>query len=266
MNSTSVVKNLSLALLAMMVVGCSDKKDETKNSSDFATSAIEAHYIVEISEANKVIYQANFVHDKDSLELEDGDVISIETNSEKIALGETISSGTATYYLNRTETLLASRYFFEFTRNSQVDADGSYVKVPDGFDLVSPTDGVVGYIPSDGGASFTINWRQELDATVPVADEDEEFTLRYNFTCRNDSGTPSIESSYVEKVADDGSHVVNLANILGAGDYDECSKFNIIAVRSDSKGGVLDSAIKSGSTVGFQIRTVEGSLDGLQRL
>jgi hypothetical protein len=264
-NSTSVVKSLSLALLATMVVGCSDKEDETKNSSDFATSAIEAHYVVEISEANKVIYQANFVHDKDSLELEGGDVISIETNSEKIALGETISSGTATYYLSRTETQLASRYFFEFTRSTQVDADGSYVKVPDGFNLVSPTDGVVGYVPSDGGESFTISWR-ELDTTVPVADEDEEFTLRYNFTCRNDSGTPSIESSYAEKVADDGSHVVNLANILGAGDYDECSKFNIIAVRSDSKGGVLDSAIKSGSTIGFQIRTVEGSLDGLQLL
>lgn len=265
MNLKSMAKSVSVALIATVMMGCSEKKDETKNSSDFATSAIEAHYLVEVAEANKVIYQANFVHDKNSLKLEGGDVISIETNSEKVALEESISSGTATYRLNRTETLLASRYFFEFTRSSQVDADGSYVKVPDGFNLVSPTDGIVDYIPN-GGASFTINWRQEIDGTVPVADEDEEFTLRYDLSCRNDSGTPSIDKIYIEKVADDGSHVVNLANILGAGDYDACSKFNIIAIRSDSKSGVLDSALKSGSTLGSQVRTVEGSLDGLQLL
>ena len=57
---------------------------------------------------------------------------------------------------------------------------------------------------------------------------------------------------------------MNLANILGAGDYDECSKFDIVAIRSDEVNGVLDSELKSGSTVGSQIRTVEGSLDGLQ--
>jgi len=263
MNSTSVIKIVSVALLATVMMGCSEKEDKkTKNSSDFATSAIEAHYLVEISEKNNVIYQANFIHDKNSLKLDGGDVISIETNGESIALGESIVSGKATYRSNRTETQVASRYFFEFIRATQADADGSYVKVPDGFNLVSPTDGVANYIPS-GGTSFTINWR-ELDSSLPAADDDEVFTLLYEFTCRNDSGTPVIEKSYNETVDDDGSHVVDLAKILGAGDYDECKRFDITAIRRDAKGGVLDSALKSGSTVGTQVRTVKGSLDGLQ--
>lgn len=261
MNSKAVVKSVLVTLMATIMMGCSDEADETKSSSDFVTSAIEAHYLVEVSEANKVLYQANFINDKSSLELENGDVISVVTNNETIALEESTGAGTATYRLIRTETQSASRYFFEFTRTSQEDADGSYVKVPNGFILTSPSE-TDGYIPVEGKA-FTIQWR-ELTSEVPVPDEDEEFTLIYDFICRNDSGTPSIENRSAEKVVDNGSHVVNLANILGAGDYDECSKFDIVAIRSDEVNGVLDSELKSGSTVGSQIRTVEGSLDGLQ--
>lgn len=261
MSSSNISKGFSAVLLATTIVGCSDNDEKTKNSSDFATSAIEANYSVEVSESNKVIFQANFVNDKSSLELENGDVISIISGNETIALEESISFGVATYRLTRTETDPASKYFFEFTRTSQEDADNSFVKVPDGFDLVSPTDGVDNYVPGNG-ESFAIAWRQSSDQSQPTPDSKEEFRLRYNFTCRNDSGTPSISNSVVEKVVDDGSHVVDLASILGSGDYDACSHFDIVAIRS-TLDGVLDSELKSGSVTGLQVRTVEGSLDGL---
>lgn len=263
MNSNNILKGFSAVLLATAIVGCSDNDEETKNSSDFATSAIEANYSVEVSESNKVIFQANFVNDKNSLELENGDVISIISDGEAIALEESISFGVATYSLVRTEKDPndGGNYFFEFTRTSQEDADNSFVKVPEGFILVSPTDGVDNYEPGNG-ESFAIAWRQS-DSSEFTPDSKEEFTLRYDFTCRNDSGTPSISKSVVEKVEDDGAHVVDLASILGAGDYDACSRFDIIAIRS-TLDGVLDSELKSGSVTGLQVRTVEGSLDGLQ--
>jgi hypothetical protein len=238
--------------------GCSSTENETKSSNDFATSAIEAFYSIEVKENNQTTYLANFKHDGSSLELEGGDVISVAIGSESILLTESIGLGVASYRLDRTENALTSKTFFEFTRTSQEDADGSFVKVPDGFTLVSPTSSSSAYSLVDG-KTFNITWNAQAGGTAT----DEEFTLRYDFDCRHDSGTPSISSSYVEKVEDDGSHQVNLGTILGAGDYDQCSRFNIIAIRSNSDGN-LDSALKSGSVVGSQVRTIEGSLDGLQ--
>lgn len=251
-----------MALLTTSMMGCADK-DETKKSSDFATNAIEAKYLVEVSEAHKVVYQANFIHDDNSLELEGGDVITITSvASEKIALEANVSGGKATYRLSRTETSDPTRPFFDFTRTSQTDATGSFVQVPNAFVLNSPTANNPDYVPSDG-KQFTLSWT-ETSSAVPTPDDNEEFTLRYDFSCRNDSGNPSTSKTFIEKVVDNGTHVINLAAILGAGDYDACSQFDIIAIRSNAKSGTLDNELKSGSTVGSQIRTVKGSLDGLQ--
>lgn len=239
--------------------GCSNIENETKRSSDFSTEAIEAFYSIEVKENNQVTYQANFAHDGSSLELEGGDEVFVAIGSESLPLIESISFGVASYRLNRTEEFEAGRYFFEFTRESQENADNSFVIVPEEFTLVTPLLVDSDYEPSDG-QTFAISW----DAQGGVS-ADEEFTLRYDFDCRNDSGTPSISSSYVEKVEDDGAHTVDLAVVLGAGDYDQCSRFTIIAIRSNSDGN-LDSALKSGSTVGAQVRTIEGSLEALQLL
>ena len=250
-------------ILTSVLVACTETGNEAKNSSDFATSAIEAFYSIEVAEDNKVIYRASFEHEDSSLDLENGDVISIAVGADSLAMEESMSFGYASYSLTRTENQVASKAFFEFTRTSQEDADGSFVKVPDAFVLTSPTSPSANFVPADG-KSFGIMWR-EVTGDVPAPDAAEEFTLRYDFNCRNDSGTPSINSSYVERVDNDGSHVVNLTTILGAGDYDACSQFDIIAIRNNSDGN-LDSALKSGSTVGMQVRTLEGALDGLQLL
>jgi hypothetical protein len=240
------------------LAGCSASDNETKASIDFATGAIEAFYSVEVKENNQVTYLASFVHDNSSLELEGGDEISVAIGGQSLPLIEHLGLGVATYRLDRTEDLLASQYFFEFTRISQENADASFVKVPNAFSLVTPLLSDSAYTPGDG-KTISLTWDTNTggDAT------DEEFTLRYDFECRNNSGTPSINSIYVEKVADDASHTVDLETVLGAGDYDLCSRFKIIAIRSNSDGN-LDAALKSGSTVGAQVREVEGSLDGLQ--
>lgn len=248
---------------ASLLSACADKK-ETKNSSDFATSAIEANFSVEVSEAHKVIYRANFFHDNNSLKLEGGDAITITAiASEKIALNEFVSGGIATYSLIRTETSDPSgtRPFFDFTRSSQTDSRGSVVPIPKGFVLSSPTAISSSYVPS-GGKQFTITWR-DTDSSKPTPDDNEEFKLRYDFSCRGDNGSPSTAKGFEETTLDDGEHVVNLATVLGAGAYDSCSAFNIIATRSDKKSGSLNRELGKGSTVGSQVRTIKGSLDGL---
>lgn len=259
-NLYSFTAVLSLSLLS----ACSGNDNETKKSSDFATEAIEAKYTVEVLADNNVSFVANFEHDGSSLELEAGDEVSVDIGAESLPLIETVSAGTATYRLNRTETLIASKYFFEFLRESQTDADGSFVEVPEEFSLASPTSNLEAYRPVNG-KSFVITW----DERTAGDGAGEEFTLRYDFDCRHDSGTPSISDSFVEKVEDTGSHLVNLLEILAEntdiGNYQACSRFDIIAIRSSTDGN-LDGTLKSGSVVGSQVRTIEGSLDGLQLL
>ncbi|MEH6451072.1 MAG: hypothetical protein V7765_20570 [Oleispira sp.] len=260
-----ITKNLycsAMILSVGLLSACSDTDKETKKSTDYATAAIEANYSVEVLEGKKVSYVANFGHDGSSLELEAGDKVTVEIGAESLSLIESISSGTATYRLNRTETLLASKYFFEFLRETQEDADGSFVEVPESFSLTSPTS-ITGAFRPANGKTFPISWDQRTGGD----DDGEEFTIRYDFDCRHDSGTPSISKSYVEKVEDTGEHLVNLLTVLAengeVGNYQACSRFNIIAIRSSTDGN-LDGALKSGSVVGSQVRTIEGSLEGLQ--
>lgn len=250
-----------LLIAASLLTACSDKDKETKKSTDFATGAIEAHYSVEVSEEHKVIYRANFVNDSNSLNLEDGDVISISAErSENIALNESISNGVATYSLVRTEIGDPVRPFFDFTRTSQEDAKNSVVIIPKGFILSSPTKDTPDFSPE--GNQFTITWINS-DNTTPAADINEEFTLRYDFTCRNSSGSSDIQGSVVEKPVDTGSHNISLAEVLGEGSYTFCSQFDIVAIRSDAKSGSLVQPIIRGSVVGSQVRAIKGSLSGL---
>lgn len=263
MNSNNVMKNMAVAVLATAIMGCADKK-ETKDSSDFATSAIKAEYSVEVFDDLNVKYLAKFEHDGSSLELENGDKISVEIESESIELVENKFAGTATYSLNRTEARLASKYNFKFIRDTQTDADNSFVEVPSSFTLGSPTSSTKNYVPVDN-KTFPITW----DKRGSGDDEGEAFTLRYDFDCRHQSGTPSTAGSYVEKVADDGGHTVNLVTILSKNnmveDYSACQKFNITAVRSSSDG-VLDNALGKGSVSGSHVRVIEGSLSELRLL
>jgi len=254
---------LSVSLLS----ACSDTDKETKASTDYTTAAIAASYSVEVVEGSKVSYFANFNHGDSSLALEAGDVISVVLASKSVPLNETIANGIATYSLIKTEvagSTTSGKYFFEFLRETQEDADGSYVEVPSEFSLTSPTS-VSGDFRPANGKSFAISWDERTGGDAAG----EEFTLRYDFDCRHDSGTPSISKSYVEKVEDTGTHLVNLLTVLAengeVGDYQACSRFNIIAIRSSTDGN-LDGALKSGSVVGSQVRTIEGALDGLQLL
>jgi hypothetical protein len=264
--TNKLTRNLCCSTMILSVgflTACSDTEKETKKSTDFATVAIQANYSVEVSEAHKVIYRANFSNGNDSLKLENGDVVSISaSSSESIALTETVSAGIATYSLARTETSDPARPFFDFTRITQEDANNSFVIVPNGFVLASPTLGTPNYSPSDK-KTFTVTWL-ETSSSVPVPDLNEEFKLRYDFTCRHSSGTPSIQSSVVEAPEDNGSHIVDLVKVLGTGDYAFCSQFDIIAIRSNAKTGSLARPIIDGSVVGSQVRTIKGSLSGLQ--
>ena len=254
-----------LLIAASLLTACSDKDKETKKSTDFATGAIEAHYSVEVLEGSTVSYVANFKHDGSSLELEGGDVITAEVDSQQVPLIENVTAGIATYSLVKTdvdETRTAGKYSFEFDRETQEDADNSQVEVPNEFTLTSPTSAGASYRPAND-KSFIIEWDRHSGGD----DNGEAFTIRYDFDCKHQSGTPNISDSFAE-IADDaeGSHLVDLTKILAKGDdevadYNTCTRFDIIAIRS-STDGILD-VHRAGSVVGSQVRTIKGSLHGL---
>jgi hypothetical protein len=255
-----------LLIAASLLTACSDKDKETKKSTDFATGAIEAHYSVEVLEGTTVSYVANFKHDGSSLELEGGDVITVEVDSEQVPLIESVTAGIATYSLVKTdvdETRTAGKYSFEFVRETQEDADNSSVEVPNEFSLTSLTSPEASYRP-ENGKTFPIMW----DKRTGGDDDGEAFTIRYDFECKHQSGTPNISSSFVEAGIDaDGTHLVDLTKVLAEGDnevadYDVCTRFDIIAIRSSTDGS-LDLGFKNGSVTGSQVHTIKGSLHGL---
>ena len=112
---------------------------------------------------------------------------------------------------------------------------------------------------------FEIRWQGD----VAVAIDSKQFTVRYDYDCRNGDNNSTAFGSYVEKfIEDDGEHTVNLNKVFGIqsgeSSFGRCDRFDITLIRSDSNDR-LDPSLQTGSTIGSQVRyirelTIEGIL------
>lgn len=252
------LKKLVIAMLVSALAACTNSKvDEAKSSSDFATSAIDAYYSVEIMPDNEAHFTAKFFNSGDSLKLVGGDEIMVEIESENKSLIGSEAFGIVTYSLVTTPSTIDESYSFQFIRTTQESALDSLVNVPKSFTPTSPAEGAMVTAINN---TFALGWDGSGDANPA----EEKFMIIYSFDCRNESGSPSISDRYAEETDDDGVHTIDLNTVLGEGDYDQCSRFDITLIRSNANG-LLDGGLKSGSTEGAQVRfikslTIEGIL------
>jgi hypothetical protein len=233
-----------ITLLALTGCGGSSKDPDPLLSTEFATSAIDAEYSVDIK-LNNIQFRAKFTHDGDILKLDTGDSVHVFGNGIQYFLSETTVAGQTFYIHSENVTPIPNSLFqFVFERTTQVDADLTVIPAPVSFKIDNIVDNEA-LTPTNGKVNIT--WS-------PASTNSDRFFLQYHLSCRNQSGTPSIDRNFTEQVGDDGSHDINITQILGAGDYDFCSDFDITAQRE--RFGSLDAALKSGSTIGRQIISV----------
>ena len=232
-----------ITLLALTGCGESSKDPDPLRSTDFATSAIDAEYSVDIK-LNNIQFRAKFTHDGDILKLDTGDSVHVFGNGIQYFLSETTVSGQTFYIHSENVTPTPNSFNFVFRRTTQVDADLTIIPDPVSFNIDNIINGEA-LTPTNGKVNIT--WS-------PASTSSNRFFLQYHLSCRNQSGTPSIVRDFTEVVDDDGSHDINITQILGAGDYDLCTDFDITAQRE--RFGSLDAALKSGSTIGRQIISV----------
>ena len=260
-------KLITTSVCFALLLGCVEKEDEEelKTSSDFATSAIEAHYAVEVmvdDAGNTVHFYANFYGDGQALELTAEDAVAVVINSTSEPLLSEESTGIANYRLIEPLDTVAPHYIFELSRPEQSNAPSSMVIIPQAFQPTQPRANTQVYAVDN---TFPLRWQNVgvADAIDPEADteaviDSKQFTVRYDYDCRNNNST--AVGSYVEKfIEDDGEHTVNLNKVFGIqpGDnsFGRCEYFEITLIRSDSSDR-LDPGLQGGSTVGAQVRYI----------
>lgn len=257
------LKRIVIATLASVLAACSSDSqvNEAKDSSDYATIAIDAYYSVEVLAGNEVHFMAKFFNSGGSLNLVGGDDVAVAIESDDQSLIASEAQGIVTYSLVSSPDSEVDSYPFKFIRTTQESALDSWVNIPKPFTPTSPIEGAA---VSAVNNTFALGWDGSGDANP----SEEKFMLIYSFDCRNESGTPSISDRYAEEIDDDGVHTVNLNTVLGitSGDdtYNQCSRFDITLIRSNVNG-VLDSGLNSGSTEGTQVRFVKSlTIDDIQ--
>lgn len=243
-------KLLSGSLLAFstLMVGCSVSDDDPAQSSDFATSAIDAFYYFEVDADNGVAFRVNFEHDDKSLTLDGGDKAQVVSGDDTHSLSEVKSGSTVNYVANVDEgSTLPANYQFQLLRDSQQDSDNSFVTVPISFDVNSPTTDST--IAATNNRYFTISWDDN-------GSDNARFDLRFDFNCSRIDGTSAISSNRTyEDVADNGSYQVDLLDVVGNNSIQVCNDFDITAWRI--RTGALDLAnLNGGSIRGAQVRQV----------
>ncbi|OUS40884.1 hypothetical protein A9R00_03750 [Oleispira antarctica] len=260
-------KLIASSVCLVLLLGCVEKEDdeELKTSSDFATSEIEVHYAVEVmvdEEAveNTVHFYANFYGNGQALELTGEDEVSVAINSTSEPLLSEESTGIANYRLVETVDAVAPHYIFDLTRTEQSNAPSSMVIIPQAFQPTHPVASTAVYAVDN---AFLLQWQNvgAVDEVDPEAVIDsKQFTVRYDFDCRNGNSNSTAVGSYVEKfIEDDGEHTVNLNKVFGiqsgGSSFGRCGRFDITLIRSDSNDR-LDPGLLGGSTVGAQVRYV----------
>ncbi|MBL4797054.1 MAG: hypothetical protein JKY50_06555 [Oleispira sp.] len=257
-----LVTGLCIALLAGCVSKDEDDED-IKTSSDFATTEIEAYYAIEVMAENEVHFYANFYADNQSLELTGDDKVFVEINSTSEALLGQTASGITTYSLIESLDSIASSYIFDLSRTDFDSAPRSIVTIPQTFESTQP---LASTQVSAVNNKFPLRWQglalteAELAADPEAIVDGKQFTVRYDFDCRN-GGNPNALGSFVEKLIDDGEHSINLNKVFGisqgSSGLSSCESFDITLIRSDSNG-YSDPAFKGGSNTGAQVRFIRG--------
>lgn len=258
-------KLITTCVCFALLLGCVEKEDdeELKTFSDFATSEIEAHYAVEVmvdETGNTVHFYANFYGNNQALELTGEDEVSVAINSTSEPLLSQGSTGTTNYRLVEPLDVVAPHYIFELSRAEQSNAPSSMVIIPQGFQPTQPEANTVVYAADN---TFLLQWQNVgvADAIDPeAAIDNKQFTLRYDYDCRNGNSNSTAVGSYVEKIIEGGGeHTVNLNKVLGipsgGSSFDYCDHFEITLIRSDSSDR-LDPGLQGGSTVGAQVRYI----------
>ena len=258
-------KVLITSLCLTVLVGCTSEEEESKASSDYTTSEIEAHYAVEVMVGEElaestVHFYANFYGSSQALELTGEDEVSVAINSTSEPLLSQESTGIANYRLVETLDTVAPHYIFDLSRTEQSNAPSSMVIIPQGFQPTQPVANTVVYAANN---TFLLQWQNVglADAVDPEAAlNSKQFTLRYDYDCRNGNSNSTAVGSYVEKfIEDNGEHTVNLNKVLGipsgGSSFDYCDHFEITLIRSDSNDR-LDPGLQGGSTVGAQVRYI----------
>ena len=260
-----ITTSVCLALL----LGCVEKKDDDdealKTSSDFTTSEIEAHYAVEVIvdeevAGNAVHFYANFYGNSRALQLTGGDEVSVVINATNEPLLSGESTGIANYRLVESLDTVAPHYIFDLSRVEQANAPSSMVIIPQAFQPIEPlTNTAVSAVNN----TFPLKWQNvgitdAIDSEVAI--DSKQFTVRYDYDCRNGDNNSTAFGSYVEKfIEDDGEHTVNLNKVFGIqsgeSSFGRCGSFDITLIRSDSTDR-LDSSLQTGSTIGSQVRYV----------
>jgi len=264
-------KLITTSVCLALLLGCVEKEDEEelKTSSDFATSEIEAHFAVEVmvdelTAENTVHFYANFYGNGQALELTAEDEVFAVINSTSEPLLSEEATGVANYRLVETLDAVGPHYIFELSRVEQASAPSSMVIIPQAFQPTEPVSYTT-VIAVDN--TFPLKWLNVgvVDAVDSEADpeaalDSKQFTLRYDYDCRNGNSNSTAVGSYVEKfIEDDGEHTVKLNKVFGiqSGDssFGRCERFDITLIRSDSTDR-LDSGLQGGSTVGAQVRYI----------
>lgn len=261
-------KVLVTGLCIVSLAGCVGKdedenEEELKTSSDFTTAEIEAHHTIEVMAGNKVHFYANYYADNQSLVLTGDDEVFVEINSTSEALLGQSSSGVTTYSLVESLDPVASSYVFDLSRPDYENAPLSVVTIPQTFESTQPLANTQINVVNN---KFPLRWQglaltdAELAADPEAIVDGKQFTVRYDFDCRN-GGNPNALGSFVEKLIDDGEHNVDLNKVFGipqgGSGLSSCERFDITLIRSDSNG-YRDPALKGGSNTGAQVRYILG--------
>ncbi len=243
---TSIKVALSLILISLLTGCFGADRDNIPLSSEFATSAITAHYKISATGNNTnsqtLLFEASFNHRGDVMELDDGDTIKVENGIEQYRLFKVQVDNDVSYMGEVRIDNLPTNLTFNFSREYFTSANFSTVSNADIFQITNLSDEDIITLENDN--SFTILWDNNASANAQAT----RMHANYQLNCRHESGTPSLNKSFSETIDDDGQHQVDFDQFFQVEDYSLCSRVDVTLTRR--RTGNLDANLKDGSTSG----------------
>ncbi|MFC3680945.1 hypothetical protein [Bacterioplanoides pacificum] len=249
----------SFTLLATVccLQACSNTSDEVKASSDFATADIRAEYSVIVRPDNgEFSYQmeARFKNGDNNLQLDGGDRVVAERGRQTYQLKEERLLNQIVYSasFNISADDSDDTVNFAFLRDEKVSAVQSNVHIPEVLNVLEPASSSSVGLTTSG--NLNISWEKNDSGNAPLV-----IAQQYHCTVQGSSKTLDLVAAV--KTGDNGSHLLQVGEVVDISDYDECS-LNLRLTRT--KKGELDPEFSGGSSNGLFIAEVKDITVALQ--